>query len=91
MPTVVLAHSLDFVTWRNATRTLALHGISATDITWRIRDPADAAMQTGITAPLHADTSPRSTFGVPRAMMRLVPVSYTPGAGHIAGRNAGSL
>lgn len=72
MPTVVLAHSLDFVTWRNATRTLALHGIPATDITWRIRDPADAAMQTGITAPLHADTSPRSTFGVPRAMMRLV-------------------
>lgn len=72
MPTVVLAHCLDFVTWRNATRTLILHDIAAEEITWRVRDPADAATRTGILSPLRPDTPTRSAFGVPRAVMRLI-------------------
>ncbi|POF62947.1 uracil-DNA glycosylase [Novacetimonas maltaceti] len=72
MPTVVLAHCLDFVTWRNATRTLILHDVAAEEITWRIRDPADTATPVGLTPPLRVDAQARATFGVPRTLMRLV-------------------
>jgi uracil-DNA glycosylase family protein len=46
MPVVTLAHDRDFAGWRNAARALALAGVAAADVEWRVggASPADAAL-----------------------------------------------
>ncbi|RBM05246.1 UdgX family uracil-DNA binding protein [Novacetimonas cocois] len=99
MPTVLLAHCLDFATWRNATRTLILHGIRPEDIVWDIQDPAAPVGTPGLATPLADSPAPHATFGVSRAVMQLAGdvlqtqapdrfgLAYSLIAHHVAGRN----
>src|SRR5687767_3527835 len=60
MPVVTLAHDRDFAGWRNAARALALNGVAAADVEWRIGLPATPAAPPG-----------DAVFHVPRAFVDL--------------------
>jgi uracil-DNA glycosylase family protein len=60
MPVVTLAHDHDFAGWRNAARALALAGVAADDVEWRIDADPGATLLPGDTI-----------FHVPRAFVDL--------------------
>lgn len=60
MPVVTLAHECDFAGWRNAARALALQGVAAAEVEWRIGLPASVAAPPG-----------DAIFHVPRAFVDL--------------------
>src|SRR5687767_6978269 len=60
MPVVTLAHDRDFAGWRNAARALALNGVAAADVEWRVGLSATPAAPPG-----------DAVFHVPRAFVDL--------------------
>jgi uracil-DNA glycosylase family protein len=60
MPVVTLSHERDFAGWRNAARALALKGVPAAEVEWRVGEPATALGPPG-----------DALFHVPRAFVDL--------------------
>jgi DNA polymerase len=67
MHQVTLDHETDFDGWRKTARSLVLHEVSPSDVTWRVRD--DAPDLFAMTAPL--PDPPNGTFNVPAKFVEL--------------------
>ncbi len=68
MPSVSLAHEVDFDGWREAARGLALDEVPPEDVVWSVGQPDD--LFAGAPAPSAAPRAP-STFTVPRPLVDL--------------------
>ena len=66
MKSVVLAHEVDWGTWRAAARALALGDVPPEDVVWSVRDAGDLFAEPDNPVP-----APVGTFTVPRALVSL--------------------
>ncbi|MBR1151273.1 UdgX family uracil-DNA binding protein [Bradyrhizobium sp. JYMT SZCCT0428] len=64
---ITLEHETDFDGWRRAARTLVLHDVNPSDVTWRVADDAPELFET--TAPPPEPAS--ATFNVPAKFVEL--------------------
>ena len=70
MRSVVLAHEVDWLGWRNAARTLALEEVPPEQVVWSVDQPSDL-----FAAPAHVEelaaVPPSKKFTVPKALVSL--------------------